>query len=233
MRIFTRILIIALFSIIVMDVSAQKAGFKFGSVWANANLLDDDGSKPTTDHKMLITPKIGFIFETSIYNNIFLQTGLFATVSGYRWDSERLIEDENGDPYEVDSKDRFMLIYLDLPVNFGYKHPISDKLSIFGMAGPVFRYLTYSTYAYKVNGEWDNETTNVDLGDGEKELFKKFDIGLNIEAGVQYDRFEFSLYYSPSFSNIINDDLIPEGSKAKWKNYSFGVSVAILFGQIN
>ena len=63
-------------------------------------------------------------------------------------------------------------------------------------------------------------------------MFKTFDIALNIEAGVQYDRFKFSLYYKPSFSNIFSDEFIGEDSDVHWKNYSFGVNVAVLFGPI-
>jgi hypothetical protein len=106
----------------------------------------------------------------------------------------------------------------------------SDKFGIFGMIGPTFRYLAYSTWSYKVNGEWDNESTKVDIDGEEKSLFKNFDFALNIEAGVQYDRFKFSLYYAPSFSNIFSDDFLADGSNDSWKNYSFGVNVAILFG---
>jgi len=232
MRIYTRILIVALFSILIMDASAQNAGIKIASNWANASLNQGDSEDPI-DNQTLITPKLGFIFETPVYKSLFIQTGLYASASGYRYDAKRLVDDENGDPYEVDSKERPILLYIDLPVNFGYKHAVSDELSIFGMVGPVFRYLAYSTHTFKVSGEWDNESTKVEIGGEEKEPFKNFDMGLNIEAGVQYDRFEFSLYYMPSFSNILNDDLIPEGSDAQWKNYSFGLGVGFLFGQID
>jgi len=47
-----------------------------------------------------------------------------------------------------------------------------------------------------------------------------------------YDRFKFSLYYMPSFSNILNDEILPDGSDAQWKNYSFGLNVAVLFGPV-
>lgn len=231
MRIYTRILIVALFSIFIMDASAQNAGIKIASNWANASLNQGDSEHPI-DNKMLITPKLGFVFETPVYKNLLIQTGLFASISGYRYDSKRFVNDENGDPYEIDSKERPILLYLDLPVNFGYKHAVSDELSIFGMVGPVFRYLAYSTHTYKINGEWDNETTKIEVDGEEKELFNKFDIGLNIEAGVQFDRFEFSLYYMPSFVNIYNDEVIPEDSDYKWTNYSFGVGFAVLFGSI-
>jgi hypothetical protein len=230
MRTFTRIFIIALFSIIIMDASGQNVGFKVASSWTNAKLTPSDNG---LDKKAQVAPKLGFIFETPIYKGLFLQTGLYASLSGFRYKDTVSFEDEEGNTYDIESKNKYILVYLDLPVNFGYKHAVSDELSIFGMAGPVFRYLTYSTYAYQINGEWDNEPTDIGEGDDKIEFFNKFDIGLNIEAGVQYDRFEFSIYYMPSFSNIMSDDVqkLAE-SGASWKNNSFGVGFAVLLGDI-
>jgi hypothetical protein len=229
MRNFTRLMLIAFFSIVFMNVSGQNVGIKFGSVWSKANLKYDVAADEP-DQQFLILPQLGVIFETPIYNGLFLQTGIMASVNGYRYDSKRMVEDESGNPVEVDSKERPILLYLSLPVDIGYKFMTGDKLGIFGMVGPVFRYLAYSTHTFKVNGEWDNESTDVEIGGEKKSMFKSFDFALNIEAGVQYDRWKFSLYYNPSFSNIFNDDIIPDGSDAQWKNYSFGVNVAVFFG---
>jgi len=231
MRNFARVLLIALFSIMLMNVSGQNVGIKFGSVWSKANLKYDVAADEP-DQQFLILPQLGVIFETPIYNGLFLQTGIMASVNGYRYDSKRMVDDESGNPIEVDSKERPILFYLSLPVDFGYKHMTSDKFGIFGMVGPVFRYLAYDTHSFKVNGEWDNESTDIEIDGEKKALFKSFDFALNIEAGVQYDRWKFSLYYNPGFTNIFNDDVIPDGSNAAWKNYSFGVNVAILFGTI-
>jgi hypothetical protein len=157
------------------------------------------------------------------------------SLNGYRYDDTREVEDENGNMVDVESLERPLLLYISLPVNIGYKHNTSDKFGIFGMVGPVFRYLAYSTHTFKVNGEWDNETTKIEVDGEEKPAFKNFDFALNIEAGVQYDRFKFSLYYAPSFSNIYSNDILdvlPDNANASWKNFSFGVNVAILFGQL-
>jgi hypothetical protein len=230
MKNFIQVLIIAFFAIIVFNVNGQNVGFKIGSDWSNANLKHGDTAS-SLDKQYLIAPKIGVIFETPIYNGIFLQTGLMVSLSGFRFDDKRTIDDSDGNPVIVDSKERPILLYLDLPVNFGYKHPVSDRLSVFGMVGPVFRYLTYSTWTYLVDGEWDNESTKIEDAEGKEEnLFNSFDIGLNVEAGVQFDRFQFGLYYAPSFSNIYNEDVA--GKDASWKNYSFGVTFSALLGEI-
>jgi len=232
MKKLASLILVALMTTFVLDASAQNAGIKFGSVWSNANLNYDDGSE-MPDQKVLISPQIGIIFETPLYEGLFLQTGIMASVNGYRYDATRVVDVEGGDQAEVSSIERPLLLYLSLPVNFGYKYNTSDKFGIFAMVGPVFRYLTYSTHTFKVNGEWDNESTDIEVDGEEKSLFKNFDLALNVEAGVQYDRFKFSLYYSPSFSNIFNDEIFPDDYDASWKNFSFGVNVAILFGPID
>ena len=232
MKRYASLMVLALMTVVVLDASSQNVGIKFGSVWSNANLKAEEGME-LPDQKFLIAPQLGIIFETPIYEGIFLQTGLMASINGYRYDDTRYIEDENGIPaIEVSSVERPILMYLSLPVNFGYKYMTSDKFGIFGMIGPGFRYLAYSTWTFKVDGEWDNESTTEEVDGEEKSIYKNFDFALNVEAGVQYDRFKFSLYYNPSFSNILNDEILPEGSNAHWKNYSFGLNVAVLFGPI-
>jgi len=192
---------------------------------ANANLKGGDVEAPTVDNKLLIAPKLGFIFDTQLYEGIFLQTGIFSSISGYRFDDIRW-DDEV--PY--DSKEVVFLWYLEFPLNIGYKHQLNDNLHIMGMTGPVFRYLTYSTIAFKVENDWDNEPTHIGEGSDKIEFFNNFDFGLNIEAGVQFKRYQFTFYYTPGFTNIYNDDFV--GDVASWKNYSFGFNIAILFGKV-
>ena len=220
MKKIASLILIVLMTSIVLDTTAQNAGIKFGSVWSKANLKADE-SDELPDQKFLISPQVGVIFEAKIYEGLFLQTGLMASLNGYRYEADfRTVKDENDNDVPVESIERPILLYMSLPVNFGYKHMTSDKFGIFGMVGPVFRYLAYSTWSYKVSGEWDNEATNEEIDGEEKSIFKSFDFALNIEAGVQYDRFKFSLYYAPSFSNIHNDELLPDDSDDHWKNYS-------------
>lgn len=229
MKSLTKILVIAILSIMVFNGHAQNAGFKFGLNMANANLKNADGTSET-DNKLLFAPRIGFTFETPVYNEVFIQTGLFVTASGYTYESERIPDPYENPEVSIESTEKFILLYLELPVNVGYKYALNDQTSLFGMVGPVFRYLTYSTLAFKIDGEWDNEETHLGEGDDKIELFDNFDFGLNIEIGAQIDRYQFSMFYSPSFTNIANEDLA--GTDASWKNYCFGLNVGILFGEI-
>lgn len=222
MKFLPKIILIAFLSLMVFEMQAQHGGFKFGLAMANAKLKTFDADSLDVDNKILYAPKVGFIFDTPLYEGLFLQTGVFTTVSGFRFDDVR---------EELESKEYFVLLYLEMPLDFGYRHQLNDNLQVMGMVGPVFRYLTYSTLAYKVDGEWDNELTHIGEGSDKVEFFDNFDFNLNIEAGVQYKRYQFTLYYNPGFTNIYNEDFA--GEKAEWKNNSFGVNIGILFGQVD
>ena len=147
---------------------------------------------------------------------------MFTTVSGFKFEDER---------EELVSKETFVLLYLEMPLDIGYRHQLNDNLQVMGMVGPVFRYLTYSTLAFKIDGEWDNEPTHEGEGSDKVEYFDNFDLNLNIEAGVQYKRYQFTLYYNPGFTNIFNKESSLDISE--WKNNSFGVNIGILFGQVD
>ncbi|MEN8224261.1 MAG: outer membrane beta-barrel protein [Bacteroidota bacterium] len=232
MKNLTKILMIALFSIIVSGAFAQNGGFKFGLNMANANQKVGD-EKLDIENQLLFAPRLGFIFEMPVHENIFMQTGIFGTASGYSYDSQRDVDDDILEVEWADSREKYVLVYFELPVNFGYKHELNDDVSLFGMMGPVFRYMPYSTLAYKIDGEWDNEVTHFGEGDNKIEFFNKFDMGLNIEAGAQVDRYQFTLFYSPSFTNIVNEEADMLDLGMKWKNYSFGLNIAILFGDVS
>ena len=233
MKNLLKILIIAFLSIIVFEAHAQHGGFKFGLSMANANLKGADDTAPTIDNKLLIAPKVGFIFDTPLYEGLFLQTGIFTAISGFRYDTTRFVEDDNVE-IEVNSKEMPFLLYLEFPLDIGYRHQINDNLLAMVMAGPVFRYLTYSTFAYKTGNDWDNEPTHDGEDHNKIEFFDNFEIGLNIEAGVQFKRYQFTMYYNPGFTNIYSKDYKDiEGDDIEWKNYSFGLNIAILFGSMD
>lgn len=227
MKNLIRILMITLLSLIVFNTYAQQGGFKFGLNMANINLKEADGLMDTGS-ETLIAPRLGFIFDTPVHEDIFIQTGIFVTASGCSFDSERPEEGEDNTIDWVESREKFILLYLELPVNAGYKYEVNDDVSLFGMLGPVFRFMPYSTLAFKTDGDWDNEVTHMGEGDDKMEMFNKFDFALNLEVGAQVDRFQFSLFYSPSFTNVFNDEMF--GPDASWKNYNFGLNIGILFG---
>ncbi len=67
---------------------AQKAGFKLGMNIANSNFKDPEGtSLEFGSKKTLITPRFGVSFEAPIYEGLFVGTGIFTTVKGFKYKS--------------------------------------------------------------------------------------------------------------------------------------------------
>lgn len=215
-KILIAIVIIASISCNISNAQV-KGGFKMGVDFSN-QIWTIGGEKvnDTIDTKRLISPRIGFIVEIPINDELFVQTGLFGRFSGFRYDGIRVIDEKT-----VDSKEYELLLLVDLPINFGYKYDLGD-VKLFAMAGPVISYATYATLAYKADGKWDNE--NQTVGTSEYDTFKPWSFGVNIEGGVEVSSFQFSIFYSQGLSNLTAADGL------KIKSNVFGLAAAVKFG---
>ncbi|MEN8226461.1 MAG: hypothetical protein ABFS05_13990, partial [Bacteroidota bacterium] len=108
MKNLSKILVVALLALFSINAYAQNAGFKIGLSMANTS-LSDEGWTMDEKSKILFAPKLGFTFETPFNENLFLQTGLFASVSGNCFNATWEVQE-----VEVDSKNKYILLYVDL-----------------------------------------------------------------------------------------------------------------------
>ncbi len=173
-----------------------------------------------TDFKRLISPRIGFIIDVGFTDNLFLQSGAFGSAKGVRYDDKRIISEK-----EYDSKEYEILLGIDVPVNFGYKYDLGGA-KIFAMAGPVVSFNLYATNLYKADNEYDNDHQSI--GTREEDDFKPINFGINIEGGVEVDRFQFTAFYTQGLSDLSN---IPD--MVKVKTNVFGLTAAVMFGRVD
>lgn len=205
-----------------MAFSQVKGGFKMGCDFSNISWYNNTWEIDKNDlleTKRLITPRLGFILQVGIVDNLFIQTGVFGTSKGFRYDGVRNISEK-----DYDSKEYQIMLTLDIPVNVGYKLDL-DAVKIFGMLGPNLSYGMYATELYKADGEYDNVHQTV--GNEITDTFKPINFGLNIEAGVEVDRFQFSGFYTLGFSQLSPTNM--DDIKAN----VFGITAAILFGKVD
>lgn len=205
-----------------MAFSQVKGGFKMGCDFSNISWYNNTWEIDKNDlleTKRLITPRLGFILQVGIVDNLFIQTGVFGTSKGFRYDGVRNINEK-----DYDSKEYQIMLTLDIPVNVGYKLDL-DAVKIFGMLGPNLSYGMYATELYKADGEYDNVHQTV--GNEITDTFKPINFGLNIEAGVEVDRFQFSGFYTLGFSQLSPTNM--DDIKAN----VFGITAAILFGKVD
>jgi len=195
-----------------------RGGFKLGADFSNLKWEDNTfGSvNDLLETKRLISPRLGFIIDVGIVHNIFIQAGVYGSVKGFRYDSERVI---GGKDY--DSKETQILATLDIPINVGYKYDLGGA-KIFGMLGPNISYGFYTTALYKADGEYDNDQQTI--GTKSTDTYKPLNFGLNFEAGVEFSLFQFSAFYTQGLSNISNL------STDEIKTNVFGLTAAIMFG---
>ncbi len=222
-----KLTIIAIIAILTCSVSITNAqvkvngGFKLGSDFSNIKMTyDGDSYNDEIDSKRLISPRLGFFVDVEFFEGIFVQTGVFGASKGFRYDSKRMIGGK-----EYSSKEYQLLMGIDIPLNFGYKFDLG-AVKIFGMVGPQLTYNMYSTLLYKADDEYDNDKQTI----GTKEFidtFKPMNFAVNIEGGVELDRFQFSLFYTQGLSNLSNI------SDTEFKTNVFGVTAAVLFGRVD
>ena len=110
-----------------------------------------------------------------------------------------------------------------------YNYLVSDEFKIYAGLGPVIGIAVGGKYVAKV--KWtedggkdsDKEIENVSFGSNEdRDDFKRLDLGLMIQAGVQYDQFKFGFFYDQGLMNI--SPYSKNGYTVK--NRAFGLSVA-------
>ncbi|NQU35361.1 MAG: outer membrane beta-barrel protein [Bacteroidetes bacterium] len=198
-----------------------RAGFKMGCDFSKMKLTPGDGyTSQAPDFKRLISPRIGFIIEVGLTENLFLQGGVFGSAKGVRYDSVREISKK-----EYDSKEYEIILGIDVPINFGYKYDLGGA-KLFAMAGPVLTYGLYCTNLYKADDEYDNDHQT--FGNNITNDFRALNIGINVEGGVEVDRFQFTVFYTQGISNIS-----PVSEIVIAKTNVFGFTAAIKFGSID
>lgn len=205
----TVIILITAFSF--SNLNAQvKGGFKMGVDFSNFK---------DSDAKNLISPRMGFLIEVGINENLFVQTGIYASLKGFRYDGVRY---ENNKA--VDSKEYQFMICTNLPINFGYKYDLGGA-KLFAMAGPEISYNSYATLLYKADGTWDNDHQTI--GNESFNNFKPLNFSANIEGGIEVNRFQFSAFYTLGLSNI------DASGWFDFKTRVFGLTTAVKFGKVD
>jgi len=220
-----KILLIAvvLFATLSLNtLNAQvKWGFKMGADFSNLKIdIGGINANDALKTKRMITPRLGFIIEVPVNDELFFQTGVFGAMKGIKYDSERDVDGES-----VSSKEYEVILCTDFPISFGYKYDMGEA-KLFAMAGPVISYNTYSTLLYQTDGkDWNNEHETI--GTTVLDAYKPLNLGVNVEGGIEVSRFQFTAFYTHGFSNLSNFD------GGTIKTNVFGLTAAVKFGQVD
>lgn len=118
--------------------------------------------------------------------------------------------------------------YLEIPVNLGYRLPLSDEVSLMGSLGPYFGLGVLGKGVAKVNG--DKIKTDIFGSD-----YKRFDFGLNYNLGVElWNKWQFFIGVEHSLINMaktgeISFDGDVENSTIKVKAHTVNLYIGTAF----
>jgi hypothetical protein len=202
-----KIILLTTFSALAIMSFSQNFGVKAGLNLANMLYKNDEGTL-SDDFKVKPGFHIGGIADIPLIENISVETGILLSSKGFRYDKNGVKFSDN-------------LIYLDIPVTAKYSY-VLNKIKLFANAGPNFGLGLSGKYKTEIEGDEDRD---VKWGSGEENDLKRFDLGLLIGAGVQYDSYTVGLNYNLGLSNIAANT---EGG-TKIKNRIFGLSVGYMF----
>ena len=159
-----------------------------------------------------------------------LQPGIIFSQQGAKWsDSESVTY--AGIKFESETFTKMTLNYLQIPVNFLYRHELNGGNILMLQAGPYLGYgiggKLKQTETKTGAGEKESESTTETIkfgGDKNKHIFKAFDLGVGIGVGMLFkETFHVSLGYNLGLVNI--------GHDYSAKNTGFALTLTYMLGQ--
>lgn len=195
----TKICFVIAFALFVQIVSAQTVGIKGGINFANMSFSNDGfGVSP----KSIVGFHFGPVVDFQLQENLRLNTGLLYSLKGFKME----VEGESG---------TMKFNYLEIPINFAYKFPVSETSNFFIQAGPYFG------YALSGKEEGGGESNDIEFG---KDQWKRLDLGLGFGAGLEFGSIITSLNYQLGLANLADDPDVTV------KNKVLQISLAYMFG---
>ncbi|HEU4553735.1 MAG TPA: porin family protein [Chitinophaga sp.] len=199
-----------------------KAGFSAAGMSAKYKLAD---SLPSIKENTKTIPAFhaGIVADITLAEGFYLQPGLFYSAKG-----AKITETVQGPADQpLTATATVHLNYLELPINFLYKHPAGPG-KIFAGFGPYLAYGIAGKIKTKVDGYDNTAETDVKFENkqdvsGAVAYVKPFDAGANFIAGYEMNMgLLFSINYSLGLTNTS-----PYNGETE-KNHYLGISIGYL-----
>lgn len=161
----------------ITAVNAQSSPVTFGVKGGlNISNLDISGGGFTMDTDPKIGFNVGLTVDYALPANFYILSGLELTTKGADFDEHGVKFDPN-------------LMYLQMPINAGYKLQVMDNLKILFFAGPYFAYGIGGKTKVSGYDEWGDYYSGKYDSFGSEGWAKRFDMGINGGAGIEYNKF--------------------------------------------
>ena len=191
-----------------------KGGVNFSNI-STAN----DGSY--RDGNMLTTFNVGVLKDFALTNNFSIQPGLVLNGKGAKVTHYYGVGSET----PVSESLKMNPLYLELPVNFVVKLPVTTGTNFFVGAGPYGalgiggKYKATATVA----GASGETTRNIKYGSDNEADLRRFDYGVNALAGLEIDRVMLNVNYGLGLSKIVPNTDDFRNDKNKYRVLSVNV----------
>ena len=211
---------------IVVNAQKSSAILRGGLNLANVSITDNG---KVDDAKMLASFQVGIIGDVNVSDFFAIQPGILVTGKGSKT--------QDGDPSDANYfKATTNPIYIEIPVNFVFKGPISKDSKFFAGAGPYLaigiagknktegKFLG-TAFSSEKDIEWSNDdpsTLNYEEGAGFG-IMKRFDYGLNGTAGFDLNKVVLSVNYGLGLAKLQSGSNSSADDKNKHRVLSFTV----------
>ena len=163
-----------------------RLGMAISAVSSDAPTLNATGSKTGIN----VGAALGF--ELSDQAPVYLETGLYYVAKGGNGKNG-----EDTDKYKKGSKFSYDLNYLEVPLVLKYSVELDYDLYLQPLAGGYF--------AYGVGGKFKNYGDRSIDSSFSDDAFKRFDTGLRLGCGLQYQVLYAEAFYEFGLTNICHD----------------------------
>ncbi len=182
----------------------------------------DTSTKPFYSSKTGIN--IGVLGQIPIGSSkrAFFQPGIFYSSKGRKYslsnDTSRAAINDT-----LRYTSTFVTNYIEVPLNIGYKIPLSKKANFFVSAGPYISFIfsgktTNEKRAFSTN-KFSKDIINLEVGDGDNKA-KILDLGVNARAGFDLNKILISGFYSQGLTSFYKANY--DGT---FKHQNYGISV--------
>jgi hypothetical protein len=220
--------LVSLSFLFVIVIYAQKSSaiLRGGLNLANVSITDNG---KVDDAKMLASFQVGIIGDVNVSDFFAIQPGILVTGKGSKT--------QDGDPSDANYfKATTNPIYIEVPVNFVFKGPISKDSKFFAGAGPYLaigiagknktegKFLGTS-FSSEKDIEWSNDdpsTLDYEEGAGFG-IMKRFDYGLNGTAGFDLNKVVLSVNYGLGLAKLQSGSNSSADDKNKHRVLSFTI----------
>lgn len=180
-------------------------GFDLGIGSANqwGNAYDAYGQKGT------IGFQFGFSLDVNFIPAVFLETGINFNKKGCRIYGHQWLED--GGPLKLYDNERAVanLFYVEVPAMIGFRIPIEYEVAWKILVGPYFGIGVAGERKYWFKNPLNNNRDMLisSYSDNYDSRFKRFDVGVKAETGVEFRRVSIMCAYELGLFNNYHNDL--------------------------